>query len=393
MLKDCSRCGVEGSSGELSAAEAEAIAFEEFPPDYPTSRLPIVVFADTDQLVGEQRVWHEGMLRGGKVLKSCGDPDVRAVGPVVMSPAFLGFAIEPFEERYLHYRGVGMVFARPRGGQFMQPSIDTILVCGGLGMLFDEGLQVRRAIDVGSGSGFIGKFVARRAPGPLADRGVDSSLEVMLCDVDPKALKFAQRRGFNAQPTGVGERPVSYQFEAGDAAALLAKDAAYDLVVSNPPYVPTREEAREGGELLNARKGFWEGTGLLVHLVRLLLDGRLPPGAHLVLALTSLTLKSKGVCAVLEEAPSRGVRVRQLLEREVGYKSWYAGGGNQSHLDATSAEQTQRTRIGECEYFVGLCDEDSPRFPGPNKRFGYEWHVAYVLDLHRPAGNDAVDMD
>ena len=47
---------------------------------------------------------------------------------------------------------VGMVFARPPGGRFMQPSIDTILVCRGLVDAL-AGIQVKRLIDVGSGSG------------------------------------------------------------------------------------------------------------------------------------------------------------------------------------------------------------------------------------------------
>lgn len=47
---------------------------------------------------------------------------------------------------------VGMVFARPAGGRFMQPSIDTILVCRGLVDAL-AGVQVKRLIDVGSGSG------------------------------------------------------------------------------------------------------------------------------------------------------------------------------------------------------------------------------------------------
>ena len=45
-----------------------------------------------------------------------------------------------------------MVFARPPGGRFMQPSIDTILVCRGLVDAL-AGIQVKRLIDVGSGSG------------------------------------------------------------------------------------------------------------------------------------------------------------------------------------------------------------------------------------------------
>ena len=70
----------------------------------------------------------------------------------LMFEAFKGFVVQPYELRYLHYKKVGIVFARPPGGRFMQPSIDTILVCRGVADAL-RGMPVKRLIDVGSGSG------------------------------------------------------------------------------------------------------------------------------------------------------------------------------------------------------------------------------------------------
>merc|ERR1712139_386066 len=81
------------------------------------------------------------------------------------------------------------------------------------------------------------------------------------------------------------------------------------------------------GEGVSHVSGFWEGCGLLVHLIELMDRGKYPQGAHLVLAMTSLTLKSKQVQKLLAMAPSKGIRVKQLLEREVAWKAWYAGRG------------------------------------------------------------------
>mmetsp|Transcript_103021 Transcript_103021/g.320433 ORF Transcript_103021/g.320433 Transcript_103021/m.320433 type:complete len:302 (+) Transcript_103021:118-1023(+) len=301
-----------------------------------------------------------------------------------MSPAFLGFSIEPYEERYLHYGGVGVVFARPWGGRFMQPSIDTILVCCALARLFrgsgaSAAPEFSRAVDVGSGSGFIGKFVAAHAPG-------EGELAVTLVDVDPKAMEYCQTPGFNACRHGCGGRPVSWQLRAEDAVRVLSADRGYDLIVSNPPYVPTRAEVR-GGEPMRSVSGFWEGIGLVVHLLELVLDGRCPAGAHLVLMVTSLTLKSPQVRAALEAAPERGVRVRRLVEREIAWKAWYAGPRELDHLLASRHERGARQRIGECDYFVGATEPGASRTgaDGRDKLWNYHWHFAYVLDIHRPA--------
>ncbi|CAE7352669.1 prmC [Symbiodinium pilosum] len=155
-----------------------------------------------------------------------------------MSNAYRGFVVQPHEKRYLHYRDVGMIFARPPGGRFMQPSIDTILVCRALVDCLGDMPQVGRVIDVGSGSGLIGKFAAHHAQG-------DGDLEVTLIDIDPVATKYYQGSTFNAQSVvGVAGRSIDWKFRAEDAVAFLNNDAAFDLVVSNPPYIPTKGRNR-----------------------------------------------------------------------------------------------------------------------------------------------------
>lgn len=357
-----------GARGLACDDEAQ---FEEFAPAVHYRDLPVVVFTDD---VGEQRVWHNGTVARGRVQRPGGRPDVAALKPVVMSPAHLGFAIEPYEERYLHYRGVGIVFSRPRRGQFMQPSIDTLLVCHAVGRLFEqsEGRGFARIIDVGAGSGFIGKFAAAHAAG---------AREVCLVDTDPAAKEYWETPDFGSSNIA----GINWIFEAGDACPLLERDPHFDLIISNPPYIPTRAEASDSEGVSHCR-GFWEGCGLLVHLMELLAGGKCPPGAHLVVALTSLTLKSKQVCRLLKEAPSKGVKVNVLLEREIGWKAWYAGrGSGPEYLIASEKERTERQQLGDCSYFVGACSPGESREGGRerNNLWGYHWHVAYVIDMYR----------
>jgi hypothetical protein len=369
--------GSERARSELACDDEGQ--FEEFQPSVYCDDLPIVVFTDD---VKEQRIWHRGMAVDGRIRKPRGRPDVVQREPVVMSCAYLGFSIEPYEERYLHYRGVGMVFSRPRRGEFMQPSIDTVLVCHAVHKVLekaaDDGQSFPRIMDVGAGSGFIGKFAAVHAPPGLR--------EVCLVDTDPAAKEYWQKPEFGSSIVAHAD----WSFHVGDACKLLERDSKFDLVISNPPYIPTRAEA-SSEEGVSHVSGFWEGCGLLVHLMELMEKGAYPEGAHLVLALTSLTLKSRQVCKLLSAAPSRGIRVRQLLEREIGWKAWYAGrGSGPEYLLATPKERQERQKLGECDYFVGCCEPGESRQGGERDRlWGYHWHVAYVLDIYRetvPAG-------
>lgn len=356
-------------------AEVRALLpFEALPASVPPCRLPIVLFSDE---VDVQRVWYGGRVEGGIVAPPTRTPDVRAENPVVMSPAFLGFAIEPYEKRYLHYKGVGMIFARPNGGRFMQPSIDTMLVCLGLSRLFDGGAEVRRAVDVGSGSGFIGKFIAAKAPGSL-------NLGVTLVDIDQVAMEYCQSPGFGAPTRGHSGRAVAVDLRGEDAVGLLEADPGFDLIVSNPPYIPTLAEVR--GSESRAMSGFWEGIGLVVYLTELVVSGRSPTGTHLVLMVSSLTLKAPRVRRALQDAHDRGFRVRVLVEREIGWKAWYAGPRELDHLLASGQEYAKKHRIAGCDFFVGATPPTCSRTgtDGRDRLLGYHWHYAYVVEIHKP---------
>eukprot|EP00928_Gymnodinium_smaydae_P012017 TRINITY_DN14388_c0_g1_i1.p1 TRINITY_DN14388_c0_g1~~TRINITY_DN14388_c0_g1_i1.p1 ORF type:complete len:447 (+),score=72.39 TRINITY_DN14388_c0_g1_i1:41-1381(+) len=360
--------------------------YEVFPECLNVRSLPVMEFCDD---LADLLIWEDASVVEGRIEQPSGSPDVQAKHPVAMSPAYIGFAIEPYMERYLHFGGVGIVFARPYRGQFMAPSIDTVVVCEGLRRLFNsvgasstaEALEFRRALDVGSGSGFIGKFAAVHAPGK-------GELSVTLVDIDPVAMEYCRSAGFAANAVGCDGRAVSWNFCARDAVQLLREDAGFDLIVSNPPYIPTRAEA-SGTEISRPDGGFWEGVGLVVFLLELMFQGRCSPGAHLVLMITSLTLKAPAVRAALEAAPSHGVRVQVLLEREMAWKAWFAGPSSNSYLLASDDEEARRLRLGDGEYFVGATrpgrSRTLPRDHRAYNYFSYHWHVGYVLDVSRPS--------
>mmetsp|Transcript_34389 Transcript_34389/g.73235 ORF Transcript_34389/g.73235 Transcript_34389/m.73235 type:complete len:572 (+) Transcript_34389:208-1923(+) len=338
--------------------------------------LPVILFSDD---ASKQLVWHDGSVRGGVVELPYSEPDVRNTDAVSMSPAYLGFAIEPYEKRFLQYKGVGFVFARPRRGKFMQPSIDTILVCVGLDKLFKApGLSFSHAIDIGTGSGFIGKYMALKAP-------CTERLAVTCVDIDPSAEEYCHSADFAAPTTNLNGAALEWRHVTGDAVELLKAESHFDLLVSNPPYIPTLDEVESDDAIQIGN--FWEGCGLLAHLLESMVEHRCTKGTHLVLMITSLTLKARRIRALLEQAPAAGVKVNILLEREIAWKAFYAGSGRgPKHLLASHDEYREKQKIGEHSYFVGACPPGRSRGGGDrDRRFDYHWHVGYVLDLHIPA--------
>ena len=83
--------------------------------------------------------------------------------------------------------------------------------------------QVRRALDMCTGSGCIGIATAAWMPGVAVD----------LADISPSALAVARR---NVQRHGLERRVSLYE---SDLFASLP-GTPYDLIVANPPYVPSR---------------------------------------------------------------------------------------------------------------------------------------------------------
>lgn len=84
-----------------------------------------------------------------------------------------------------------------------------------------------RVLDLGTGSGCIAVSLAYQCKGAT----------VAAVDVSPDALEVARR---NAARHGVADRVA---FHRGDLFAPLAAGAAFDLIVSNPPYVTPAELA------------------------------------------------------------------------------------------------------------------------------------------------------
>ena len=84
-----------------------------------------------------------------------------------------------------------------------------------------------KALDFGSGSGCLAIALAVNC----------KSASIVALDISSEALGVARR---NAETNGVADR---IRFVNGDGFQALEKGARFDLIISNPPYIPTAEIA------------------------------------------------------------------------------------------------------------------------------------------------------
>ncbi len=125
-----------------------------------------------------------------------------------------------------------------------------------IGHLATRSRPIRRAVDIGTGSGAAGIAIAKRAP----------EADIVVVDINPAALRFAS---LNADLAGV-------QVEPRQSNLLDNVSGEFDLIVSNPPFMIDRagRSYRDGGGAL--------GEGLSLAVVEAAVR-RLAPGGTLIL--------------------------------------------------------------------------------------------------------------
>lgn len=92
-----------------------------------------------------------------------------------------------------------------------------------LGWTFLGTLDAPSALDVGTGTGCIAIALAAKCP----------NVKICATDISPDALALAKENA--------AKNNVRIEFLQGDGFAALPPDARFDLIISNPPYIPTAE--------------------------------------------------------------------------------------------------------------------------------------------------------
>ncbi len=152
-----------------------------------------------------------------------------------------------------------------------------------------RGLEATRAVDVGTGSGCLAIACAVRNPGA----------RFVAIDVSEEALAVAR---CNAAKHGVADR---IDFRLGDRLEPASGEEPFDVVLSNPPYIPTADiPGLEVGvrdyEPHLALDGGPDGLAMVRGLVEQSIP-LLKPGGHLILEIG--TAQEKPVRGLIEAHP------------------------------------------------------------------------------------------
>jgi release factor glutamine methyltransferase len=150
-----------------------------------------------------------------------------------------------------------------------------------------------RVADVGTGSGVIAITIARQSP----------QARVTALDVSPAALGIARQ---NADRLGVSDR---VELVESDLLAALPREARFDVIASNPPYVSTAEFA----ELARDVKAYEPELALLAGPTGTSVIERLVPQAAEQL--------SPGGSLLLEISPMLQQSVEALLQADGRFES------------------------------------------------------------------------
>ena len=174
-----------------------------------------------------------------------------------------------------------------------------------------KGLEAPTAVDVGTGSGCLAVSCTKHHP----------SARFVAIDVSPEALDVARR---NAERHGVADR---IEFLEGDLLAPVAGRPAFDLIVSNPPYIPTGDI--EGLE-----------PGVRDFEPRLALDGGADGlDCYRRLVEQAIPLLKPGGRLILEIGEAQDEDVRGLLARRPEYRILPTVRDLQNHPRVVHAER------------------------------------------------------
>lgn len=110
--------------------------------------------------------------------------------------------------------------------EIYEPSEDTFQILECLDVKKDDAV-----LEVGSGSGLIALECARRG------------CDVVCSDVNPYAVIMSEINYKKNQSVLSGSVDIRY----GDLLSVLDSDECFDVVVFNPPYLPTKLDERVGG--------------------------------------------------------------------------------------------------------------------------------------------------
>jgi len=170
--------------------------------------------------------------------------------------------------------------------QVYQPEADTHLL---LDAARKEVKPGDRILEVGTGSGLISRELAKVSG-------------VVATDINPHAVLCARKAGIDVVRTDL----------------FAGIRGSFDLILFNPPYLPTQPEERMDDWLEYALDGGESGRAVIERFARNIGDV-LAPGGRILLLISSLTGLSDVQALFAGQAYSVGIAMQQMVEDEMLY--------------------------------------------------------------------------
>ncbi|CAO1613536.1 unnamed protein product [Jaminaea pallidilutea] len=203
-----------------------------------------------------------------------------------------------------------------------EPAEDTFVFLDALEQDADQlrAAAPRVVVEIGSGSGCVSAFIAHI---------LGSTEAAFLCtDINPHAAQCSRRTGLaNQAPL----EPIVTDLLAsllarptGDSKNKQQQLGVVDLLLFNPPYVPTTEEEEEQAQRQAALSGSWAGGSLGVNLLERLFDDAdgLGHGIETILSpggsFYFIAIKQNNPEALVRRLGERGLTARIALSRRAG---------------------------------------------------------------------------
>jgi release factor glutamine methyltransferase len=170
--------------------------------------------------------------------------------------------------------------------QVYQPDADTYLL---LDAARKEVKPGDRILEIGTGSGLISRELAKVSG-------------VVATDINPHAVLCARKAGIDVVRTDL----------------FAGIRGSFDLILFNPPYLPTQPEERMDDWLEYALDGGESGRAVIERFARNIGDV-LAPGGRILLLISSLTGLSDVQALFAGQAYSVGIAMQQMVEDEMLY--------------------------------------------------------------------------
>lgn len=197
------------------------------------------------------------------------------------------FALYQSYPRITQYNKVGVWWDPLRHKDVWCPSIDTVLFARALNKIIKNSYHFKSVLEIGCGSGFLGKYIASTS---------NSIKKVVFVDINPFAILCAKD---NTKELHIKKEFFTQRWQN------IKKNEKYDLIVCNPPYLPRPQ---------SVDKNPYEGISLMREII---LSGKnhLNEGGSIVINYSSLCEKD-----AKKFIKQSGLKLRLLAKMKVPLK-------------------------------------------------------------------------